>query len=391
MGLVLLNPVVGLAANPFMAQTGVDAGVYFDQKTKRVNVNVNQVDLQRLLTRLAAIGGVNCMFKSIKPINVSLHIDQKKWLSVFDNLVDIYDLSVVKKSEWWLVSGRSGVAQRSVILPIHHQSAELVAKQLTVWLAKTYPNAKVIDGHMANALMVIASPKALVDIKHWLAYLDKPRQQVVIQAEIMTVDTQSLNQLGVHLYQAAEGGGAASVMGQFDVNLKRLVDSRQLMARLIGLINQGDGQIIAKPQLTTSDGHTAHISTGTDVPYQQAANNGATSIAFKKALLRLEVTPFVQSKNQILLKLKINQDGVGSELTNGVPTIQTRELESQIRVKDGETVVLGGIFEDHDQVSVHRLPLLSDIPLLGHLFQYRSTHQQKRELLVFVTPKLVVS
>ncbi|KZY71299.1 hypothetical protein A3739_17070 [Oleiphilus sp. HI0067] len=150
----------------------------------------------------------------------------------------------------------------------------------------------------------------------------------------------------------------------------------------------GKGEIVAQPKIVTADRQTATIKSGEEIPYQEATSSGAASIAFKEAVLSLEVTPQITPDDKIIMDLKVNQDDRGQE-TAGVPSIATNELITQVLVGNGETIVLGGIFQSEESTTVTKTPFLGDIPYLGNLFKKTQNINERSELLVFITPKLI--
>ena len=157
---------------------------------------------------------------------------------------------------------------------------------------------------------------------------------------------------------------------------------------LAAIETDGRAEIVSQPRVITADGQTASIESGTEIPYQQASSSGATNVAFKSAVLRLEVTPQITPDDRIIMDLVINQDSVG-ELTSAGPSINTNAVETQVLVDNGETVVLGGIFRSEEITSISKTPFFGDLPLIGALFRYTNHSDDKSELLVFITPRLV--
>ena len=169
----------------------------------------------------------------------------------------------------------------------------------------------------------------------------------------------------------------------------KLGDGYGLDLELSALQAEGAGEIIAKPSLVTANQQAATIQTGEDIPYQEKTSSGATNVAFKKAVLSLAVTPQITPDQHILLDLHISQDKPSSKLINGVPAIDTREITTQVLVNNNQTLVLGGIYEEAEDHQVERVPFISDIPLIGQLFQHQHEQKEKRELLIFVRPSVV--
>ena len=166
-----------------------------------------------------------------------------------------------------------------------------------------------------------------------------------------------------------------------------------LTAELSALEASGEGEVVSQPKVITGDKQKASIKSGTEVPYQEGAASGATTTAFKEAVLKLDVTPNITPDDRILLDLVVNQDSVGDLVPSGnggfIPTINTTELTTQVLVGNGETVVLGGVFKNEELVKVEKVPLLGDIPYLGNLFKSTANSQQKTETLIFITPRIL--
>jgi type IV pilus assembly protein PilQ len=162
---------------------------------------------------------------------------------------------------------------------------------------------------------------------------------------------------------------------------------------LSALQSEGQGEIVSSPRVLTADQKPAHIEQGVQIPYQQASASGATTTSFKNAVLSLDVTPQITPDERIIMDLEVHDDQVGQNVqsaTGGsVPSIDTRDVKTQVLVNNGDTVVLGGIYETTQNVTTTKVPLLGDLPLLGWLFRNQQTQNNKDELLIFVTPKIV--
>jgi type IV pilus assembly protein PilQ len=156
---------------------------------------------------------------------------------------------------------------------------------------------------------------------------------------------------------------------------------------------EGRGRVVSSPRLITANQKEASIEQGVEIPYQEQASSGAATIQFKKAVLSLKVTPQITPDNRIILDLNVKKDSVGQVLVQtggvGVPSIDTREVTTQVLVNDGQTVVLGGILETVDRSDENKVPYIGDVPVLGRLFKTTRRTNDKDELLVFVTPKIV--
>ena len=146
--------------------------------------------------------------------------------------------------------------------------------------------------------------------------------------------------------------------------------------------------MISAPRVITANQREALIESGTEIPYLEASSSGATSVSFKKAVLSLQVTPQITPDDRIIMDLTVNQDSVG-QIFSGIPSIDTNELTTQVLVDNGETVVLGGIYEASNRDDKTSVPFFGDLPYLGRLFKRTETERSKQELLVFVTPKII--
>ena len=285
-----------------------------------------------------------------------------------------------------------------------------------------------------NTLMVTDTPDRIEAIQQLVLDLDRPVRQVQIESRIVIANSDFAHALGVQfgvtaLHQgsnilaiAGDGVGAdlvnpatnprddglidlPGIPERYNVNLpvgdtnagsiglSFLAGNFLLDLELTALEAEGEGEVISTPRVVTANQSEAFIQQGVEIPYEQAASSGATAVQFKEAVLELRVTPLITPDNRVQLDLEIKQDTVGEIYQTGrggtVPSIDTRELNTSVLVRNGETVVLGGIFQDERQRNEDRVPYLSSIPGIGNLFKRRSNATKKRELLIFVTPTIV--
>jgi len=285
-----------------------------------------------------------------------------------------------------------------------------------------------------NTLMITDTPDRIEAIQKLVLDLDRPVRQVQIESRIVIASSDFAHAIGVRfgvsalhnkrniLALSADGASAdllnpgtnprddglldvAGIPERYNVNLP-VADSNAgsiglsflagnvlLDLELTALEADGDGEVISTPRVVTANQHEAFIQQGVEIPYEQAASSGATAVQFKEAVLELRVTPLITPDNRIQLELEIKQDTVGEIYQTGragsVPSIDTRELSTSVLVNNGETVVLGGIFQDERKRQEDRVPYLSSIPGIGNLFKRRANQTKKRELLMFVTPTIV--
>jgi len=260
-----------------------------------------------------------------------------------------------------------------------------------------------VDARM-NRLLIRDDKATVQAFLAWVARMDLPVGQVELAAHIVTINENSLKALGVK-WQLAEGSSAAGKIStlfaevaaspatsQLGFNIGR-INGRLLALELSALEQKQQLEIIASPRLLTSHMQPASIKQGSEIPYQVSRGDSvATSVEFKEAVLGMEVTPTVLQKERIRLKLRISQNMPGRVLKQGegeALAIDKQEIETVVEVKSGETLALGGIFQRKNSIADDRVPLLGDIPLLGRLFRHEGKDRQRRELVVFITPRLV--
>jgi len=186
--------------------------------------------------------------------------------------------------------------------------------------------------------------------------------------------------------------GASAVSGyspaSMAVSLFNSSKTEVLNLELSALEADGKGKIISSPRVITADQVKALIEQGTELPYQTATSSGATAISFRKANLKLEVTPQITPEGSIILSVDVNKDSVGQSTSAGY-AIDTKHVQTQVLVENGGTVVIGGIYVQTDTNSTEKIPFLGDIPVLGNLFKSRTSEADRSELLIFLTPKVV--
>jgi type IV pilus assembly protein PilQ len=285
-----------------------------------------------------------------------------------------------------------------------------------------------------NTLLVNDTASSLATIRRLVSTLDIPVRQVLIESRVVIVNDDYSRELGVRFGATAANdnsgngligvtgtaAGAASMAGsptigvpagsalpvpvppassRYNVNLPVPSPAGSIALAILGndylvdlelsaLQAEGDGRVISTPRIVATNQREARILQGTQIPYQEASSSGATTTSFRDAVLSLTVIPQITPDNRLIMDLTVTKDSVG-QVFNGVPSIDKRELQTQVVVNDGETVVLGGIYETEIVNTVTRVPGLGNIPGLGHLFRNRSVDNNNAELLIFVTPKIL--
>lgn len=251
-------------------------------------------------------------------------------------------------------------------------------------------------------LIYLGTIKEINEMKtYFQASYTAPIQQVLIEARIVEADHRFARNLGVKLGYIHnnphpqngrfEADLSASGLNGFDAPVAAISMINKGASNLIdialsALEADGQGNIIANPRIVTANQTLATIEQGTELPYQSSSRDGS-KVQFRKANLKLQVTPSIE-KEHILLDVEITKDSVGMKTEQGF-AINTKHLKSQIRVEDGGTVVIGGIYLQTEREDIVKIPLLGDIPGLGMLFQHRTKLKDKTELLVFLTPSLI--
>ena len=180
-----------------------------------------------------------------------------------------------------------------------------------------------------------------------------------------------------------------NAFGSVAFSLFRLPAGLLLNLELSALESDNRGKVVSSPRVTTANQQTARIASGVEIPYLQASSSGAANVAFKKAELSLEVTPQITPDDKIIMDLEVRKDSRGTETLAGTPTINTQNVKTQVLVSNGETAVLGGIFEQTQNNSVDKVPFFGDLPIIGNAFKRRTKQDDKSELLIFVTPKIM--
>ena len=288
-----------------------------------------------------------------------------------------------------------------------------------------------------NQVFVTDIPSKIEEVAKVIARIDIPVRQVQIEARIVIADDTFGRSLGVKLgfadlslqngyapgvsiggnNRATVGGNMAAVGGQtgqipgpafndttfvnlpatrqggfnpatFALSLFSTGASRFLNLEISAMEADGKGKVVSSPRLITADQQKASIKQGTRIPYQEATSSGATAVSFADAVLKLEVTPQITPEGNVIMDVKIDKDSVG-QVFAGVPSINTKSIVTKVLVENGGTVVIGGIFEQVEGKDVSKVPFLGDIPYLGNLFKTTTTHSERTELLIFLTPKVI--
>lgn len=285
---------------------------------------------------------------------------------------------------------------QSLLIHLQYADGTQLMKQLTNKSASLLSKSgRVLFDSRTNSLWVHDSALPIHQLQQWLRTIDKPVSQVLIKTRIVNIDESQLKTLGIHFDTSTstssnhEAEINESEIPGLVIPVARLPNETSLDLKLSALVRHGMAKIVSNPQIMTMNHHKAMIESGEDVPYQEQTPTGATSVAFKKAVMRLSVEPEILPKRRVRLALEINQDKISALFVNGVPAIRTQHLVTKAMVRDGETLVMGGIHEQLEHQQNEGVRGLQKIPILGHLFRRHNQDSENRQLLVFVTPEIL--
>lgn len=290
------------------------------------------------------------------------------------------------------------------------------------------PRGSVIVDERTNSIIITETTERINDFRSVLDRLDVPVRQVLIEARIVTASSSFSDSMGIRWGALGAGnyndgetltqfGGSLTTLGEIRDTVQQgdpltftsednlivdlgapgnassfalgVVDEDFLLElELSALETEGHGEIIARPKVITADKQEATIASGSQIPYQEASSSGATSTQFIDAVIGMSVTPRITPDDRIIMDLDVSQDSVGA-VFNGVPSINTNSIQTQVLVNDGETIVLGGVFQTTTTEGETKTPLLGDLPFVGYLFKSRTQSEDKSELLIFITPRLI--
>lgn len=301
---------------------------------------------------------------------------------------------------------------RTESIKLHFAKAAEIAKSLTSGSGSLLSEkGSLTYDDRSNLLIIKDNSSSLANVRHLIHQLDQPIEQIAIEARIVSVNNENLNELGVSWSAeqpiSNQNRGIDGKSG-FNINLPMTntpaitgalrvakINGVLLDLELSALEREHNLTVIANPKLLTTNKKAASIKQGTELPYVQTnEKTGSQTVEFREAVLGLEVTPHISKDNNILLDLVVSQNSPGSRVASGegeVVSIDKQEINTQVFAHDGETIVLGGVFQDTISKGTDKVPLLGDIPVLKYLFSKDSERHQKRELVIFVTPHIVRS
>ncbi|WP_421233327.1 type IV pilus secretin PilQ [Aeromonas jandaei] len=415
---------------------------------KPISLNFQDIPVRTVLQLIADFNNLNLVTTDSVSGNITLRLDGVPWEQALDIILKVRGLDKRLDNNILLVAPADEIATRekqqlesrnqvadlaplyTEYLQINYAKASEVAALLSSQSTKLLSSRGAVSvDERTNVLVVKDTAEVISNIKRMLDILDIPVKQVVIEARMVTIDDGFDEALGVRWGVTKNDGHGNSTSGtiegndasgnnngtsaitrptkdeRLNVNLPvtnaagtlafqvaRLADGTLLDLELSALEKESKAEIIASPRVTTANQKPALIEQGTEIPYVESSSSGATSVTFKKAVLSLKVTPQITPDNRVILDLTVTQDTKGETVPTGTGdavSINAQSITTQVLVNNGETLVLGGIYQQTIKSDVTKVPLLGDIPGLGALFRKTTSENKKRELLIFVTPKIV--
>lgn len=393
---------------------------------EKLSLNFQDIEVRSVLQLIADFTGLNVVVSDSVGGSVTLRLKDVPWDQALDIILNSKGLDKRQKGNVLYIAPATEISAREqAALQAEKQTRDLAPLRTEIFnlnyadagqmasLLKSTKGAgegnsllssrgSVTIDSRTNNLLVNETDDKLEEIRALIQRLDVPVRQVLIEARIVNATDNFTRELGISFglgtvdrttnQQVTSGFNinlpAGNPAGTIGLALAKIPLGTAIDLELSAAQIESDTEIVASPRIITSNKHKARIEQGVEIPYQESASSGATSTAFKKAVMSLEVTPQITRDDRINMELNVKRDTVGT-IFNGIPSIDTREVETQIHVENGQTVVLGGIFEESKTHETRRVPFLSDIPVLGVLFRTDNNVNNRRELLIFITPKII--
>jgi type IV pilus assembly protein PilQ len=410
---------------------------------EKLTLNFQKIDVREALNVIADFIDTNMVISDTVKGELTLRLKDVPWDQAFDIILQSRGLDMRKNGNVIQVAPREEIAAKEKLdltsrqeiseleelrtesFQISYQKGDALAALLTSDKQRILSKrgSAVVDAR-TNTLFVQDTPSRLEEARKLIKQIDVPVRQVMIEARVVVASDNFGKNLGVRLGYVSNDTfkvngtningniGANSVTsgplagttmpanlpnvnlpsagtaGAFSMLLFNNSLSKLLSVELTALETDSQGKVISSPRVVTSDQTEATIATGTDIPYQQASSSGATNVAFKSATLSLAVKPQITPDDHVIMDIKVNKDSVGT-LYAGVPSIDTNKVNTQVLVENGGTVVIGGVYSQTISDGTNKVPWLGDIPGLGFLFRSTAKVDNKSELLIFITPKII--
>lgn len=407
---------------------------------ERISLSFQSVEIRSLLQIIADVAGTNMVISDSVNGDIAMRLQNVPWDQALDIILRSKGLGMRRQGNVMMVAPVGEIAARekaeleaqaqavqlaplrSEIIQVNYAKAadlkSLITSEKSSLLSE---RGRISVDDRTNTLIVLETRDHIAEIRELITRLDIPVRQVLIESRIVIANDDYSREVGSRFGVAAVGGvgnngtlattgtaagtagilnsGTVTVPSDFNVNLPAagsagsiamaILSSGYLIdMELSAMQTEGRGEVISTPRVITANGKKALIEQGQEIPYQSSSANTGTNVQFKKAVLSLDVTPQITPDNRVLMDLEVRNDSAGT-VTQGVPSIDTKRVTTQVLIKTGETVVLGGVYQQSNTKSVSKVPLLGDIPLLGALFRNDLNSATKRELLIFITPKIL--
>ncbi|MCK8046278.1 type IV pilus secretin PilQ family protein [Shewanella sp. 1CM18E] len=409
---------------------------------RSLSLNFQNISVRTVLQIIADYNNFNLVTSDTVEGDITLRLDDVPWDQALDLILQAKGLDKRIEGNILMIAPSEEIAIRESQELKNKQEVKELAPLYSEYLQINYAKATDIAGLLksedssllsargsvavderTNTLLVKDTEETLENIHRLIEVLDIPIKQVLIEARMVTVKDDVSEDLGVRwgiTDQQGDKGTSGSLEGANDIangtipsigdrlnvnlpaavanptsiafHVAKLADGTVLDLELSALEQENKGEIIASPRITTSNQKAAFIEQGVEIPYVEASSSGATTVTFKKAVLSLRVTPQITPDNRVILDLEITQDSQGKTVdtpTGQAVSIDTQRIGTQVLVDHGETIVLGGIYQQQLISRVSKVPILGDIPYLGFMFRNTSDKNERQELLIFVTPKIV--
>ncbi|WP_345194086.1 type IV pilus secretin PilQ family protein [Kistimonas scapharcae] len=393
----------------------------FAYEGEKLSLNFQDIEVRSVLQLIADFKDLNLVASDTVGGNVTLRLKNVPWDQALDIVLKSKGLDKRLESNVLTVAPAEELAARerqeleskqqinelaplvSQILQINYASADEVASVLLGGegnrTLSDRGSVQVVE--RTNSLLIQETREKLDAIMDLVEKIDVPVKQVQIEARIVTADTSFEKNIGVKWSGSKGQDGDKNKIDNMFVDLSTagssgftwgfVTDNTTLSLELSALEADGGGEVISQPKIVTSDKQKATIKNGTEIPYQEASSSGATSTSFKEAVLSLEVTPQITPDGRVIMDIKVTNDSVKSTggSSSSVPSIDKNEVQTKVLVNDGETLVIGGIFNNIQTQGKSKVPLLGDLPGVGALFSRTTNSNIKKEVLIFITPKII--
>jgi len=399
-------------------------------KGDKLSLNFQDIEVRSVLQLIADFTELNLVASDAVQGSITLRLQNVPWDQALDLVLRTKGLDKRLVGNVLMVDLAEGIAARerqelearkqiSELAPLYRELIQVNYAKADK-IAELFKSAASTNGvrdergsvtvdERTNSIIAYQTQDKLDELRRIVAQLDIPVKQVMIEARIVEATEDFSKQLGAkwggkfdYGHKAgtprgsvtAPGGGSfvdlgVSGVGASGIGFSYLNSKFNLNLELSAMESTGNGEVISQPKVMTANQQTAKIMKGVEIPYQEAASSGATSTSFKEAVMSLEVTPQITPDNRVIMEVKVNKDSPIFIGGGGEPSIDKNEVTANILVADGETVVIGGIFENKQNKTVEKVPFLGDVPFVGRLFKRDSVKNNKSELLVFITPRIL--